>query len=307
MKPLTESQLRQLLHPYRLAPQDVRHLGGGREDSDGVVYAFDRGGMPMALKLMAMEDPEDHFADTVAAYQERARFARYLLDNGAAIVAPEPDDDGLLYRAERLDNLTCISYLMRRVDGANAPPERWDDGFFRSWGCAVGRMHRLSTAWPQWEHSQALDAQGRPLVSWRNEITFFRGLCRDTEVSQAWQAMQEELEALPVQRGSFGFIHNDPHGNNLLYDGNTLHMIDFDVANYHWFTTDLPIAAQSVLFAQSGGMERPLQHPEALRRFLRAFLGGYSWAAIGKNTPWMTNGWSGWISSCNTGGCCFIR
>lgn len=33
MKPLTEPQLRQLLQPYRLTPDDVRHLGGGREDS----------------------------------------------------------------------------------------------------------------------------------------------------------------------------------------------------------------------------------------------------------------------------------
>lgn len=275
MKPLSEGQLRALLRPYRLMPADVRLLGGGREDSDGIVYAYDDGGTPMAVKLMAMEGPSGRYADTVAAYEERARFARYLGENGAAIVGPEPDGEGALYRACRMDDLTCISYLMRRVEGANLPPDRWDDGFFDAWGRAVGRMHRLSTAWTQFRHSLARNAQGEPLICWRNEISFFRGLCRDEAVSRAWERMQATLEALPVERDSFGFIHNDPHGNNLLYDGRSLRMIDFDVANYHWFATDLSIAAQSVLFMQSGGMERPLQDPAALRRFLKAFLGGY--------------------------------
>jgi Ser/Thr protein kinase RdoA (MazF antagonist) len=275
MKALTDGQLRTLLQSYGLNPEDVRHLGGGREDSDGIVYAFDRGGKPMALKLMAVEGEEPQYAETVAAYEERARFARYLSEGGAAILGPEPDAEGLLYRACRQQNLTCISYLMRRVDGAAVPPERWDDDFFTAWGRAVGRMHRLSTAWPQHQHSLAIDAAGQPLICWRNEVGFFRRHCRDAEVSAAWARMQAELESLPVERDSFGFIHNDPHGQNLLCDGQSLYLIDFDVANYHWFATDLPIAAQSVLFAQSGGLERPLLDAEALRRFLRAFFDGY--------------------------------
>ncbi len=275
MKPLNEQQLRNLLRPYDLTPVDVRPLGGGREDSDGIVYAFDRNGAPMAIKLMAYEEPAERFADTVAGYEERARFARYLSESGAAIVGPVPDGSGALYRAGRQDDLTCISYLMPRVAGANPPPESWDETFYRAWGRAVGRMHRLATAWPEFRHSRSMDADGTALISWRREISFFQGLCRDDAVSAAWAEMQAQLDTLPVERSGFGFIHNDPHGNNLLYDGHSLHMIDFDVANYHWFVTDLPIAAQSVLFVKSGGMERPLTDPAELWEFLRAFLGGY--------------------------------
>jgi Ser/Thr protein kinase RdoA (MazF antagonist) len=87
--------------------------------------------------------------------------------------------------------------------------------------------------------------------------------------------MRERLEQLPLTREVFGFIHNDPHVNNILMEGDKLSILDFDVANYHWFINDIAVAMQGVLFTQSGGMERPLQDPAPIRRFLEHFMNGY--------------------------------
>ena len=99
--------------------------------------------------------------------------------------------------------------------------------------------------------------------------------CADPEVKAAWEKMRRRLEGLPVNRGCFGFVHNDPHIQNLLYADRRIILLDFDVANYHWFACDIAIACQAMLFAQTGGMERPLSDQAALLAFLRDFRAGY--------------------------------
>jgi len=71
-------------------------------------------------------------------------------------------------------------------------------------------------------------------------------------------------------------VHNDPHIENLLYDGQTITLLDFDVANYHWFISDVAIALQALLFFKAGGMERPVSDPAAIEDFLTAFWRGYA-------------------------------
>ncbi len=58
-------------------------------------------------------------------------------------------------------------------------------------------------------------------------------------------------------------------------DGTTITLLDFDVANHHWFMTDIAIACQSVLFDLTGGMNRPLHDQQKLREFVRIFMDGY--------------------------------
>ena len=81
---------------------------------------------------------------------------------------------------------------------------------------------------------------------------------------------------MPITREVYGFIHNDPHIWNLLVDGDRITVLDFDVANHHWFVNDIAIACQSVLFALSGGMDRPVHDRERLLAYLDTFLAGYA-------------------------------
>jgi amicoumacin kinase len=53
-------------------------------------------------------------------------------------------------------------------------------------------------------------------------------------------------------------------------------LLDFDVANHRWFVNDLAIARQTILFAQSGGLDRPLYRRDKLLGFLDLFMEGYS-------------------------------
>jgi Ser/Thr protein kinase RdoA (MazF antagonist) len=152
----------------------------------------------------------------------------------------------------------------------------WFDAIARPWGAAIGKLHRLTQSYPTWQNSPVGDT-GRSVLGWREEWEGFYEWCKDADVRKCWISIRERLEALPVRRDSFGFIHNDPHAENLLVLENGVTLLDFDVANYHWFINDIAIALQAMLFKQTGGLDRPLENAAPLRQFLDSFMEGYCW------------------------------
>ena len=78
-----------------------------------------------------------------------------------------------------------------------------------------------------------------------------------------------------MTRDAFGFIHNDPHVWNLRADDDRITLLDFDVANHHWFMTDIGIVLQSVLIFITGGFNGPLHDRDRLLAFLAYFVDGY--------------------------------
>jgi len=135
-------------------------------------------------------------------------------------------------------------------------------------------MHRLARQHPSWKAS--IDpVSGDEFLTWKEEWRGFYDWCPYEDAKQKWVEIQQSLDALPVTREVFGFIHNDPHLWNLLVDGDRITLLDFDVANHHWFINDIAIACQSILFAVTGGMDRPVEDREKLIRFLDLFLEGY--------------------------------
>jgi Ser/Thr protein kinase RdoA (MazF antagonist) len=163
---------------------------------------------------------------------------------------------------------------MEIAPGRPVPAKTWDPVFFAKWGETIGRLHHLAQQYPSWQAS--LDPEtGEALLTWREECRGFTAWTQDADAKAAWADMERELDALPVTREVFGFTHNDPHIWNLLYDGERLTLLDFDVANHHWFINDLAIACQSILFEQTGGMDRPVYDHDKLRAFFGHVLEGY--------------------------------
>lgn len=258
---------------YGLQPADLTFLGGGRLDSDGIVYTYSRARQDYVLKILAMrsDDPQ-----ALLRLEERLKFIHFLGEHRAPIVNPLPCPDGGLYLAQASGAHLFTAYTYEKITGSTAGKMTWFDPILRPWGLAVGALHRLAQAYPTWQSSPIGDT-GRSVLGWREEWQGFYNLCHDAEVRQRWESIGERLEALPVRRDCFGFIHNDPHAGNILITLEHIALLDFDVANYHWFANDIAITLQSLLFQQTGGLNRPLANAEPLRHFLEGFMEGYRW------------------------------
>jgi Ser/Thr protein kinase RdoA (MazF antagonist) len=250
----------------------VSHFAGGREENDGVIYAYPHKGDRRLLKVMAF--PTDDQRRGLFCLEERLRFMRFLGDHGAPIAFPLLSPQENLYETHRSESHLWVGYSMDIAPGETPKPDAWDLTFFRNWGQTVGMLHRLARQYPSWRASVE-PVTGEECLTWREEWQGFYDWCQDEEVKSKWADIGRQLEALPITREAYGFIHNDPHLWNLLVDGDRITVLDFDVANHHWFLTDIAIACQSVLFVLSGGMGQPLHSPGKLRAFLDAFLEGY--------------------------------
>jgi amicoumacin kinase len=272
MIPVPKTVAASLARSFGITAAELSHFGGGREDSDGIVYAYPFGATRRLLKVMAI--PAEGQRRGLLCLEERLRFMRFCGENGASIAFPLFSPQGRLYEMFASEAHLWVGYAMDMAPGKTPKVDDWNPAFFRNWGQAIGRLHRLARQYPSWEASTDPDT-GEAFLTWREEWEGFHQWCQDEEVRQKWTEIGRLLESLPRTRESFGFVHNDPHIYNLLADGDEITLLDFDVANYHWFVSDVAIACQSVLFSISGGMERPVSDRMKLLAFLACFMEGY--------------------------------
>ncbi|MBN1310324.1 MAG: phosphotransferase [Anaerolineae bacterium] len=267
-----QTALDALANSFGTTADQLSHFGGGQEESDGVVYTYPYKGAHRLLKIMAI--PTEEQQKKLFCLEERLHFVRFLGENGAHIVFPQFSPQGKLYETALSETHVWVGYSMDIAPGKVRKETAWDTDFFRNWGQSIGLLHRLARQYHSWEASIEPES-GEELLTWQEEWTGFHSWCPDDEVKSVWVEIKQELDKLPKTRGVFGFIHNDPHIWNLLADGDQITLLDFDVANHHWFINDIAIACQSILTFLSGGMSRPVHNREKLHAFLKFFMEGY--------------------------------
>lgn len=273
MIPVPQSVLEALAISFGTTIAHLSHYGGGQESSDGIVYAYPYKETRRLLKIMAIPIDDQRIGQLCLV--ERLKFMRFLGENGAPIVFPQFSPEGNLYETFLHENYLWVGYSMELVPGKTRQEKTWAPDFFRNWGETIGMLHRLAQQYPSWQ--ALVDSEtGEEYLTWRREWEGFYKWIQDDEVTSKWIEINQQLEILPRARESFGFIHNDPHIWNLLDDGGRIILLDFDVANHHWFINDIAIACQNNLIFLSGGMNGPVHHRDKLLGFLEFFMEGYS-------------------------------
>jgi Ser/Thr protein kinase RdoA (MazF antagonist) len=167
-----------------------------------------------------------------------------------------------------------MAYNYLYLPGETLKPDKWVDEVLINWGALIGQTHRLTQEYSVYDGIGEPET-GKKLLHWEEEIDGFTDWCADEDVKMVWRSLKQRVAALPKNRQTYGMVQNDPHMENMLIYENKLSLIDLDVSCCHFFTCDLAIAIQSVLFTISGGMERPVQDKDALRRFVSCLFEGY--------------------------------
>lgn len=261
---IPDTMMQTLSQQHGTTASALSYLGGGQGGSDGIVYQYDADGKTWTLKFMILPTQDAGALDRVTA---RLKFVHYLGEHGVPLAYPLLTPGGDLLAQAVEEDRRYIAYRCAKAGGKPAAPETWSDGLFREWGRILGRAHRATQQYPIWQPALGM--------GWEDEWNGFYKWCKDDAVRDAWQALKAELDALPVERTGFGFIHNDPHCFNLLVDGEKLTLLDFDVALPHWFMTDIAAALYSALCGDAGGFERPQKTPGFGAHWLETFLNGY--------------------------------
>lgn len=261
---VTEEALSELCVKIGINKGALEYLGGGRGDSDGIVYTFTNGIRKMALKIIAIPKQEK---ETLDRLDLRIRYAGFLGKNGVRIAAPIRNRNGNLYEWADSGNHRFVAYEMEFKDGRNPGGGELTDELVRNWGKLTGKSHRITK-----QFQQGTDIAG---LNHKAEIEFFRNWCKEPEVKQEWTKMERLLDTLPCGADEYGFIHNDNHQQNILVSGNEITLIDFDCAARQFFIQDIATPVQGLMFGEAGGMASPVRNRERLERFFDSFLNGY--------------------------------
>jgi Ser/Thr protein kinase RdoA (MazF antagonist) len=260
--------LTQLCHTYGIKDTDLTFLGGGREDSDGIAYTYDVPGQKKVLKILSANKPG--IAD-IQALDERLSFIHYLGVNGIDIAFPEEIEEHKLYAVNEDDEHIFIAYSMNFCYGESPKTDMLATELSRNWGKVIGKAHKLTKDYPLWKNLSV-----KPSVyGYQDEIIFFTNWCKDEYVKEKWREMSVSLSKLPINRNTYGFIHNDNHQHNIIVKDNRITLIDFDVAACNFLLHDITVPAQGIMFDLSGGMVCNLYNKEPLKRYFDYFISGY--------------------------------
>lgn len=161
-------------------------------------------------------------------------------------------------------HVVAFEFLPGREPAASDNLAAW----FHRLGAIHAGLHTQARAWSRpagftrkvWNYQTTLGAT--PLWGdWRAGL----GLTTDGKaiLERTAQVLERELEAIGVDDDAFGLVHADLRLANLLVDGDTLALIDFDDCGFSWFLYDF---AAAISF---------LEHEPYVPTLMDAWIAGY--------------------------------
>ena len=167
---------------------------------------------------------------------------------------------GRSFKTVEVGDRTFHAVAFSGLSGDQLDSDDLDDGGFRRWGDALGRLHAALKSYP--------DAKTAARRSWRDDLTVIERLIPPGEASirTEFLDLQAALHALPAEPDQIGLIHFDFELDNLVWSDDSIAMLDFDDCAAYWYAADIAFALRDLFDAG-----RSLDDPS-----VRAFLDGYS-------------------------------
>ncbi|WEK06435.1 MAG: phosphotransferase [Candidatus Devosia phytovorans] len=249
-----------------------------------------------------------------AGYQSRPSIESELAwlkalhrDTDLSIPRPVAGRDGELIQRFATGNGERLAVLFQFLPGGEPTPDSNLGNIFVQLGAYAATMHLHASQWQRpagfhrqiWQAATILDADGlwgdwrvAPGVNERNRPIL------DRLDSALWRRLGE----YGTGADRYGLIHADMRLGNLLVDGDTVHLIDFDDCGFCWFAYDFAAATsfhetnKAVPALKAAWLEgyqtiRPLQPEDIaaldsmvmLRRMaLLAWIGSHSETALAR-------------------------
>lgn len=206
--------------------------------SENVTYRIDTpDGRRWALRIHR----EGYHSPTAIA-SELAWLEALKADGAAVVPTPVAGRDGEHIQSVSVNGLAPRNVVLFDWESGTEPAAN-DDAGFEKLGETAARMHAHVRAWtpPPWfeRHTWNFDTSlgatphwGR----WRDGM----GLTPEIEsvLAEAVALIERRLARFGTGPGVFGLVHGDMRLANLLMDGKTVKVIDFDDCGFSWFLYD---------------------------------------------------------------------
>jgi amicoumacin kinase len=193
------------------------------------------------------------------------------LYNGSVHVArSHPSVNDKMVEEFSLEDGYFFACLFEKVPGeaVKVNDSLFDAPLFEAWGKEIGKMHRISMVKhvsvqrKRWDEGDLL------------QFDRYLSKSEDAKIIVEGKRLIEEIQTFHETGKTFGLIHSDVHHGNFHYDGNAIHLFDFDDAMYHYYVSDIAIPVYYAVWHKCGTASLT-ERSSFATAFLRSFLKGY--------------------------------
>lgn len=259
---MTGEVLNDFLERFGLEPE-VKKLG----DFENYVFETYRAGHPY---IMRITHSTHRYKDEILSELD---WMKHLYCEGLSVPEVFPSLGGsLVEEAAAEDGSIFYGCLFAKARGkaVSVRSEQFSDKLFEKWGEVTGRMHRATK---NYQPSEGIKKRS----SWDEDDLLQIEKYYPAEEQELVENAKEVISAissLPKKIDNFGIIHTDIHSGNFFYDGEEVHVFDFDDASYHWFASDIAIPLYYSLLYRIPASEKE-ERQRFGQLFLDSFINGY--------------------------------
>lgn len=251
-------------YTFEIRDDAVARFGGNSPEDIGgfesFIMKFSRNGTDLVLRLAhtIRRSPE--------MIQGEVQWIRYLAENGVSVAdAVESLSGNLVEEIPDGKGGSFLATAFRMIKGKTPWQYGWNTELFTDYGRLLGKMHNLSRSYappvdlrPHW-NSSSLGGDLLKMIPEDQE-----------KVRSRITELENEALALPAARDSYGLVHYDAHGGNMLVsETGRITLFDFDDCCFSWYAGDIAI----ILFY----MVTNAKEPEMIAaKFLEPFFRGYA-------------------------------
>jgi Ser/Thr protein kinase RdoA (MazF antagonist) len=252
----SDSILHETMQRYGIAAGQIRPL----DAFESFIFEFERGGAGFILRL------GHSLRRNQALINGEADWLNHLADGGLSVARAIPSENGnLVEMVEDGQGGQFLAAAFVKARGRRPWLAGWTPTLYETFGELLGGMHARTIDYlpadPSWKRPE-----------WDDEhFEFVDHFLPPSEIvtRQKYQILLDHLHSLPKEEESYGLIHQDAHGGNMLVDDTgRITLFDFDDCAYSWFIHDIAI----VLFYIS--MDAT-DAPAFTQEFMSCFLKGY--------------------------------
>jgi len=191
--------------------------------SSNAIYPFDREGQLCFLRLTPAEEK------SAAHIRAELSFLEHLRNVDYPALRPIPALDAQTLLTLDTPWGCWHACAFTGVPGRPIEDVTLTEEVLTRYGAALGRLHGIS---------MALKAPPeRP--AWADALAWASAYFTDRAEQEECRAVAEALGRLPADRQSYGLVHYDFEPDNVFFDGQACHVIDFDDSMLHFYAIDL--------------------------------------------------------------------
>ncbi|SDM76048.1 phosphotransferase enzyme family protein [Sediminibacillus halophilus] len=234
-------------------------------DFENYVYEVTRGSEDYILRITHSSHR------SLSEVEAELDWIEYLADHSIHVCRPYFSKTGRVVETmTAADGTEFYGCWFSKAPGSPVQFSNLDEKVIHSWGKTIGAMHRVSKFYHPKEQIGYRKAWHQDDLL---EVERYLPASESLVISHA-QELLETLYRFPKTSDNYGLIHNDIHSGNFHYNGDDVHIFDFDDSCYLWYVSDIAIPVYYSV--QFNHFEIPYQERNVFTKaFLAVFLEGY--------------------------------